>query len=214
VCSSISNRYLKLTHRDARFGERLLSTSCFGRKSPDELHSWSNAETRRHRSTAADLEFRLGPVPLARPVPPLNLRCGPNRQRVLAPVLSDPMDEDMSPSRNVRDENSSGDRASSVGWRAAACVCDCGVGRRGFVVEVDRYAIARYALPSYSMGLILEARGVPSDALLAHQLPSFFIPLGFVGSFPLGNWSATQEGMEVHDSYDEDKIRVKHRGWI
>lgn len=42
--------------------------------------------------------------------------------------------------------------------------CECGVGRRGFVVEVDRYAIARRKL-GYSMGLILDARGVPPSTL-------------------------------------------------
>lgn len=36
--------------------------------------------------------------------------------------------------------------------------CECGIGCRGFVVEVDRYAIA-WCKPSYSMGLILEAWG-------------------------------------------------------
>lgn len=40
----------------------------------------------------------------------------------------------------------------------------CGIGRRGFVVEVDRYAIAWRKL-GYSMGLILEARGGTSSSM-------------------------------------------------
>ena len=46
-----------------------------------------------------------------------------------------------------------------AGWQADAGACGLCVGRRGFVVEVDRYAIAQCKL-GYSMGLILEARGI------------------------------------------------------
>jgi hypothetical protein len=48
------------------------------------------------------------------------------------------------------------------------------IGRRGFVVEIDRYAIAQRRL-GYSMGLILEARGfciMPSRYARACWVPA------------------------------------------
>lgn len=63
-------------------------------------------------------------------------------------------------------------------------------GRRGFVVEIDRYAIARRKL-GYSMGLILDARGRHPVDLLGDGLFLFYT-LNFTGSSPL--WERPELG--------------------
>lgn len=64
------------------------------------------------------------------------------------------------------------------------------------------------AQPGYSMGLILEARGVllfVVDVLMA--IPSFYT-LGFVGSLFL--WGSCCRAETRPSSHDEDIYRVKH----
>lgn len=67
--------------------------SGFGRKSPDIFVSTELAETRRHRSTAAD--FCTQARALHRPCPPLHQFVKGSESRSLP--LSVPLDEDMSP---------------------------------------------------------------------------------------------------------------------
>jgi hypothetical protein len=88
-------------------------------------------------------------------------------------------------------------RASGMDGGRPCGVCGCGIGCRGFVVEVDRYAIARRK-PSYSMGPILDARGGSLCCLPGGRSNFFFFyTLGFAGS--LGLCFAGEHGVfKVH----------------
>lgn len=91
------------------------------------------------------------------------------------------------------------DAASGGGWLMdVVSACGCGIGRRGSVVEVDRYAIARRKL-GYSMGLILEARG-GHLSMPRQRFP--FLHSKLRGKFSLG--IGAEDEMSLR-SYDDDQ---------
>lgn len=82
----------------------------------------------------------------------------------------------------------------------------CGIGCRGFVVEVDSYAIAWRKL-GYSMGPILDAKGDPvSTMTVFHLFLHSETSLEVFSFFGMPNWGRWPEA-----SYDDDQYRVKHR---
>lgn len=151
------------TQRRRNRGVSLLE--CFGRKSPD-VSFMELAETRRHKSTAADLcTLALSAAPT------LPTATSASRASSSVPVCASlaPMDKDTSPSwRRAFGVSGGGCAVADGGWTRG--VSGSGIGRGGPVVEVERYAIARRKL-GYSMGLILEARGSRPSLLMR---PSHF----------------------------------------
>ena len=87
----------------------------------------------------------------------------------------------------------------------------CGIGCRGLVVEVDRYAIARLLLQlGYSMGPILDAKGGQRHLFHDGYL-SFFFPHS-EASLEVFYLEGCPEWVEMaRSSYDDDQYRVKHR---